>query len=177
MWWMEWCKFSFNPKGTLRAADDEKTIIMNGFIWDNLPLVEKSIDAIDFSRLKQGVKINKFPGFFDLNRKDLLWVNFSRMQQKYGRREFYFHPDTYRLPAENADLVKRQVYRCRWDDSKRWVFKSSRKCFFLEWIGKSSVNFTSSRCQTVFVVLAQWCSTILKMWVGYWRLIYFALIF
>ena len=82
---------------------------MNGFIWDNLPLVEKSIDAIDFSRLKQGVKINKFPGFFDLNRKDLLWVNFSRMQQKYGRREFYFHPDTYRLPEENADLVKRWV--------------------------------------------------------------------
>ena len=80
---------------------------MNGFIWDNLPLVEKSIDAIDFTRLKQGVKINKFPGFFDLNRKDLLWKNFSRMQQKFGRQKFYFHPDTFRLPEENAELVKR----------------------------------------------------------------------
>ena len=93
-------------QGILRC-DDEKGVIMNGFIWDNLPLVEKSIDAIDFSRLKQGVKINKFPGFFDLNRKDLLWKNFSRMQRKYGRDEFGFHPDTFRLPAEQDQLVAR----------------------------------------------------------------------
>ena len=86
---------------------DEKSIIMNGFIWDNLPLVEKSIDAIDFSRLKQGVKINKFPGFIDLNRKDLLWKNFSKMQQKFGSGHFGFHPDTYRLPEEQDALVKR----------------------------------------------------------------------
>ena len=51
-------------QGILRC-DDEKDLIMHGFIWDNLPLVEKSIDAIDFNRLKPGVKINKFPGFFD----------------------------------------------------------------------------------------------------------------
>ena len=31
-------------------------------------LVEKAMDAIDFSRLKQAVKINKFPAFGDLNR-------------------------------------------------------------------------------------------------------------
>merc|ERR1719348_2135948 len=93
-------------KGTLRC-DDEKDIILNGFIWDNLPLVEKSIDAIDFTRLKQGVKINKFPGFFDLNRKDLLWKNFSEMQKKFGRKLFGFHPDTYRLPLETDQLVKR----------------------------------------------------------------------
>ena len=41
---------------------------MAGFIWDNMPLVEKAIDAIDFTRIREGVKINKFPGFLDLNR-------------------------------------------------------------------------------------------------------------
>ena len=54
-------------KGILRC-DDEKDVLMAGFIWDNLPLVEKTIDAIDFTRLRPGVKINKFPGFLDLNR-------------------------------------------------------------------------------------------------------------
>ena len=46
-------------------------MIMAGFIWDNMPLVEKAIDAIDFSRIREGVKINKFPGFLDLNRFSL----------------------------------------------------------------------------------------------------------
>ena len=54
-------------KGILRC-DDEKDVLMAGFIWDNLPLVEKTIDAIDFTRLRPAVKINKFPGFLDLNR-------------------------------------------------------------------------------------------------------------
>jgi len=93
-------------KGILRC-DDEKDVIMAGFIWDNLPLVEKSIDAIDFTRLKPGVKINKFPGFFDLNRKDLLWKNFYKMQVKYGIEVFGFHPDTFRLPAERKELIER----------------------------------------------------------------------
>ena len=48
---------------------------MAGFIWDNMPLVEKAIDAIDFTRIREGVKINKFPGFLDLNRCD--FVSFS----------------------------------------------------------------------------------------------------
>ena len=45
---------------------------MAGFIWDNMPLVEKAIDAIDFTRIRAGVKINKFPGFLDLNRFDFI---------------------------------------------------------------------------------------------------------
>ena len=54
-------------KGMLRC-DEEEEVLMAGFIWDNLPLVEKAVDAIDFRRLRAGVKINKFPGFLDLNR-------------------------------------------------------------------------------------------------------------
>ena len=49
-------------------------ILMAGFIWDNMPLVEKAIDAIDFTRIREGVKINKFPGFLDLNRCDFITV-------------------------------------------------------------------------------------------------------
>jgi hypothetical protein len=51
----------------MRTAD-EKEVIQSGLIWDNLPLVEKELDAIDFTRLRHAVKINKFPGFRDLNR-------------------------------------------------------------------------------------------------------------
>ena len=54
-------------KGLLRC-DEEEEVLMAAFIWDNLPLVEKAVDAIDFRRLRAGVKINKFPGFLDLNR-------------------------------------------------------------------------------------------------------------
>ena len=84
---------------------------MAGFIWDNMPLVEKAIDAIDFTRIRAGVKINKFPGFLDLNRydfiiliicrnpccrKDTLWQNFRLMQKKFGKA-FDFHPDTFQV--------------------------------------------------------------------------------
>jgi len=92
-------------KGILRSECTTE-VIMAGFIWDNMPLVEKAIDAIDFSRIREGVKINKFPGFLDLNRKDTLWLNFRRMQKKFGKA-FDFHPDTFQLPAEHDQLVKR----------------------------------------------------------------------
>lgn len=57
-------------QGVLRMdwVQGEKDTILSGFIWDSLPLVEKALDAIDFSRLKAGVKINKFPGFMELRR-------------------------------------------------------------------------------------------------------------
>jgi hypothetical protein len=54
-------------QGLMRAAD-ETEVIQSGFIWDNLPLVEKEMDAIDFTRLRHAVKINKFPGLRHLNR-------------------------------------------------------------------------------------------------------------
>ena len=54
-------------QGILRSECTTE-VLMAGFIWDNMPLVEKAIDAIDFTRIREGVKINKFPGFLDLNR-------------------------------------------------------------------------------------------------------------
>jgi hypothetical protein len=53
-------------------SGEEKDVIQSGLIWDNLPLVEKEMDAIDFTRLKHAVKINKFPGFRSLNRYTLM---------------------------------------------------------------------------------------------------------
>ena len=91
-------------QGTLRELDES---VQYGFIWDNLGLPEKSIDVIDFTKLKEGVKINKFPGFLILNRKDALWSSFHEMQVKYGREAFGFHPDTFRLPQERKPLIRR----------------------------------------------------------------------
>ena len=64
---MIFIKSNLFPQGLLRSADEDE-VIDAGNIWDNLPLVEKQIDAIDFTRLKAAVKINKFPAFIDLNR-------------------------------------------------------------------------------------------------------------
>lgn len=93
-------------QGLLRSESGTE-VIMAGFIWDNMPLVEKAMDAIDFTRVRSGVKINKFPGFLDLNRKDTLWRKFRLMQKRFGRDAFDFHPDTFNLPAELDILVKR----------------------------------------------------------------------
>ena len=66
----EFCSHTLLLQGILRSECTTE-VIMAGFIWDNMPLVEKAIDAIDFSRIREGVKINKFPGFLDLNRFSL----------------------------------------------------------------------------------------------------------
>ena len=98
---------------------------MAGFIWDNMPLVEKAIDAIDFTRIREGVKINKFPGFLDLNRyadcftipgfpvlsyrKDTLWQNFRQMQKKFGKA-FDFHPDTFQVTLIDFEKMGNQCF-------------------------------------------------------------------
>ena len=98
---------------------------MAGFIWDNMPLVEKAIDAIDFTRIREGVKINKFPGFLDLNRyadcftipgfpvlcyrKDTLWQNFRQMQNKFGKA-FDFHPDTFQVTLIDFEKMGNQCF-------------------------------------------------------------------
>ena len=86
-------------------------------------MAEDADNAIDFSRLWSGVKINKFPGVLhlkrlnlagfiplvnlDIFRKDLLCQNFRAMQEEFGRGAFGFHPDTFQLPQERAVLKKR----------------------------------------------------------------------
>ena len=84
-------------QGVLRSECTTE-VIMAGFIWDNMPLVEKAIDAIDFTRIREGVKINKFPGFLDLNRWDFMsfssWK--SMLQERHPMAELSTYADKVR---------------------------------------------------------------------------------
>jgi len=65
-------------------------------------------------------QINHFPASFQLGRKDRLWRNLSKMQLRFGRKEFGFFPQTYILPGDRA-LLKNA-----WDESnssQKWIIK------------------------------------------------------
>lgn len=73
-----------------------------------------------FKTIKSFQKMNHFPGSFQIGRKDKLWSNFVRLQNKFGKEEFGFHPKTFVLPGEmktfKAAFEKEGV-------KKKWIMK------------------------------------------------------
>jgi len=65
-----------------------------------------------FKSIKSFQKINHFPGSFQLGRKDRLWRNVSKLQAKYGKKEFNFLPQTFVLPWD-----KKLLRNC-WDENQ-----------------------------------------------------------
>jgi len=63
------------------------------------------------------LQVNHFPASFQLGRKDRLWHNLSRMQLRFGRKEFCFSPQTYVLPGD------RTLLKNAWDDNQTWIIK------------------------------------------------------
>ena len=57
-----------------------------------------------YEGLNEFQKINHFPSSYEITRKDKLWINMLRMQEKFGKRNFYITPDTFLLPDEFADF-------------------------------------------------------------------------
>nr|XP_026695171.1 tubulin polyglutamylase TTLL4-like isoform X1 [Ciona intestinalis] len=57
-----------------------------------------------FRALREYQKINHFPGSFQLGRKDRFWRNISRMQTRFGKKEFGFVPQTYIMPWDKKLL-------------------------------------------------------------------------
>ena len=45
-------------------------------------------------------KINHFPSSYEITRKDRLCFNLNKMQERYGKENFDFVPDTYILPSQ-----------------------------------------------------------------------------
>ncbi|KAM5325438.1 LOW QUALITY PROTEIN: tubulin monoglutamylase TTLL4 [Glossophaga mutica] len=64
-------------------------------------------------------KLNHFPGSFQIGRKDRLWRNLSRMQSRFGKKEFSFFPQSFILP-QDAKLLRKA-----WESSRRqkWIVK------------------------------------------------------
>ncbi|XP_012584416.1 PREDICTED: tubulin polyglutamylase TTLL4 [Condylura cristata] len=72
-----------------------------------------------FRSIREHQKLNHFPGSFQIGRKDRLWRNLSRMQSRFGRKEFSFFPQSFILP-QDAKLLRKA-----WESSSRqkWIVK------------------------------------------------------
>ncbi|XP_074857722.1 tubulin monoglutamylase TTLL4 isoform X2 [Carettochelys insculpta] len=73
-----------------------------------------------FRAIKEHQKLNHFPGSFQIGRKDRLWRNLSKMQTRFGKKEFNFFPQSFILPQDIKLLRK------AWEDStsrQKWIVK------------------------------------------------------
>ncbi|XP_026563681.1 tubulin polyglutamylase TTLL4 isoform X2 [Pseudonaja textilis] len=73
-----------------------------------------------FRIVKEHQKLNHFPGSFQIGRKDRLWRNVSKMQVRFGRKEFNFLPQSFILPQDIKLLRK------AWEDCggrQKWIVK------------------------------------------------------
>ena len=51
-----------------------------------------------YEGLNEFQRINHFPQSYEITRKDRLCYNYVKMQERFGRAQFDFIPDTYILP-------------------------------------------------------------------------------
>ncbi|XP_073503466.1 tubulin monoglutamylase TTLL4 isoform X2 [Phyllobates terribilis] len=73
-----------------------------------------------FKAIRDYQKLNHFPGSFQIGRKDRLWRNLSKMQARFGRKEFNFFPQSFVLPQDIKLLRK------AWEDGgtrQKWIVK------------------------------------------------------
>ncbi|KAK6484856.1 tubulin polyglutamylase TTLL4 isoform X1 [Huso huso] len=73
-----------------------------------------------FKAIREYQKLNHFPGSFQIGRKDRLWRNLSKMQARFGKREFNFFPQSYVLP-QDIKLLKKS-----WEEAgskQKWIVK------------------------------------------------------
>uniref|UniRef100_A0A673I7N1 Tubulin polyglutamylase TTLL4-like n=1 Tax=Sinocyclocheilus rhinocerous TaxID=307959 RepID=A0A673I7N1_9TELE len=73
-----------------------------------------------FKAIREFQKLNHFPGSFQIGRKDRLWRNLSKMQARFGKREFGFFPRSFILPQDIKLLRK------AWEDGgskHKWIVK------------------------------------------------------
>ncbi|XP_069588860.1 tubulin monoglutamylase TTLL4 isoform X2 [Ranitomeya imitator] len=73
-----------------------------------------------FKTIRDYQKLNHFPGSFQIGRKDRLWRNLSKMQARFGRKEFNFFPQSFVLPQDIKLLRK------AWEEGgsrQKWIIK------------------------------------------------------
>ncbi|XP_015280557.1 PREDICTED: tubulin polyglutamylase TTLL4, partial [Gekko japonicus] len=73
-----------------------------------------------FRIIREHQKLNHFPGSFQIGRKDRLWRNVSKMQTRFGKKEFNFLPQSFILPQDIKLLRK------AWEDCgsrQKWIVK------------------------------------------------------
>ncbi|XP_037303284.1 tubulin polyglutamylase TTLL4 isoform X5 [Manduca sexta] len=81
----------------------------------------KHMKSIMFRAIKDGQKMNHFPGTFQIGRKDRLWRNLQKLASKYGVSEFGIMPKTYVLPHD-LKLLKHDWEKYAANNEK-WIIK------------------------------------------------------
>ncbi|OWR49776.1 hypothetical protein KGM_212027 [Danaus plexippus plexippus] len=81
----------------------------------------KHMKSIMFRAIKDGQKMNHFPGTFQIGRKDRLWRNLQKLASRHGVSEFGIMPKTYVLPH---DL---KILKHDWEkyaaNNEKWIIK------------------------------------------------------
>ncbi|XP_063789944.1 tubulin monoglutamylase TTLL4 isoform X2 [Pseudophryne corroboree] len=73
-----------------------------------------------FKTIRAYQKLNHFPGSFQIGRKDRLWRNLSKMQARFGRKEFNFFPQSFVL-SQDIKLLRKA-----WEEGgtrQKWIVK------------------------------------------------------
>jgi len=70
----------------------------------NLLWSSQSCKSYQYESLNEYQKINHFPQSYEITRKDRLCFNNVRLQERFGKSQFDFMPDTYILPDEFGDF-------------------------------------------------------------------------
>ncbi|XP_035452597.1 tubulin polyglutamylase ttll-4 isoform X6 [Spodoptera frugiperda] len=97
----------------------EDDIITETIEW--IGIWGKHMKSIMFRAIKDGQKMNHFPGTFQIGRKDRLWRNLQKLVCKYGISEFGIMPKTYVLPHD-MKLLKHDWEKYAANNEK-WIIK------------------------------------------------------
>ncbi|XP_073959548.1 uncharacterized protein isoform X3 [Choristoneura fumiferana] len=81
----------------------------------------KHMKSLMFRAIKDGQKMNHFPGTFQIGRKDRLWRNLQKLVNKYGLKEFGIMPKSYVLPHD-MKLLKHDWEKYAANNEK-WIIK------------------------------------------------------
>ncbi|KAL0819085.1 hypothetical protein ABMA28_008355 [Loxostege sticticalis] len=81
----------------------------------------KHMKSLMFRAIKDGQKMNHFPGTFQIGRKDRLWRNLQKLAVKFGVSEFGIMPKTYVLPHD-MKLLKHDWEKYAANNEK-WIIK------------------------------------------------------
>ena len=97
-------KLSSTIRRNQRRSKTQSLMISN-------PFEQRPDDSKKFSENHYGVKLTQFPKMRQISRKDMLGQYFHKMQEKFGLKDFDFHPRTFVMPEDFEALKKNLVFR------------------------------------------------------------------
>ena len=92
--------------------------------------MEKDSDEIEFSKIRQCVKVNQFPGQWILGRKDHFTKIYNELRNQL---DYNFYPETFVLPEESEKVIR---------------FMSSKKTVLVKppnWFSGLGIKITNSK--------------------------------